>query len=116
MIISHHARLRQAQRNLSDDEIEFVLMHGEELHSGGALHIFLGRRNLLQDRNSKRQYAHLEGTVLVLSDSEQDSTLITVYRNRQALRMIKAKAKHHRVSRHIRAEWQPQPSFQQYAA
>jgi hypothetical protein len=94
MLVTDHARTRQAQRNLSDEEVAFVLDHGQYVRSGGALHVFLGRRDMPGDRDSCRRYQHLEGAVLVVNDTGDVPVLITVYRNRRGLREIRRKAKY----------------------
>lgn len=94
MLVTDHARTRQAQRNLSDEEVTFVLDHGQSLRSGGALHIFLGRRDMPSDQEGCRRYQHLEGAVLVLNDMGDAPVLITVYRNRRGLREIRRKTKY----------------------
>lgn len=94
--ISNHARLRQAQRNLKDDEVAFIMRHGRRIRSGGVLHIFLGRRNIPADRETFQKYHHLEGATLVISDASETPVLITVYRNRRALRDIRRKQKYDR--------------------
>ncbi|WP_245863084.1 DUF4258 domain-containing protein [Candidatus Viridilinea mediisalina] len=94
MLVTDHARTRQAQRNLSDDEVAFVLDHGQYVRSGGALHIFLRRRDMFGDQAVCQQYQHLEGSVLVMNDTGEVPILITVYRNRRGLRYIRRKAKY----------------------
>lgn len=89
-----HAIQRQAQRNLSPADIEFVVAHGRRIHSRGALHIFLGRRDIPTDRTSQRAFARLEGTTLVLTVEDGALLLITAYRNRHATRQIRAGSSH----------------------
>ncbi|WP_448543950.1 DUF4258 domain-containing protein [Roseiflexus sp.] len=94
---SNHARVRQAQRNLTDDEVAFIMRHGRRIRSGGALHIFLGRRDIPNDRAIFQKYHHLEGATLVINDKGYTPVLITVYRNRRALRDIRRKQKYNRA-------------------
>lgn len=96
--ISNHARLRQAQRNLKDDEVAFIMRHGRRIRSGGVLHIFLGRRDIPTDRATFQKYHHLEGATLVINDAGKTPVLITVYRNRRALRDIRRKQKYDRAA------------------
>lgn len=85
---SDHAGIRMAQRNLSSEDVDFVLDHGQRLHKAGAVFYFLGRCDI--PRRWRRRFERLEGTVLVFSN--ETNTLITVYRNRQTgLRHIKQK-------------------------
>jgi len=94
---SNHARVRQAQRNLTDDEVAFIMRHGRRIRSGGALHIFLGWRDIPNDRAIFQKYHHLEGATLVINDDGHTPVLITVYRNRRALRDIRRKQKYDRT-------------------
>lgn len=86
---SDHAGKRMAQRNISLEDIDFVLDHGQRLHKAGAVFFFLGKSDI--PRKWQRRFERLEGTTLVMST--ETSTLITVYRNRQkGLRHVKRKA------------------------
>lgn len=91
-----HAQQRKARRNLSNADIEFVLEYGQRMHCAGAMHVFLGRRDLPHERVLHQRHAHLEGTVLVIRVTQRQLILLTVYRNRQALRSIRAKARYNR--------------------
>lgn len=93
---SAHALNRQAQRNLTFDDVQFVLQHGRQVHSAGALHIFLGGRDIPADRALERRYGRLEGTILVLHLSADEPIIVTTYRNRRGLKAVRAKAKYDR--------------------
>lgn len=95
-----HAICRQAQRNLSDQDIDFVYAHGRRIHCAGALHIFLAKRDIPRDTLIARRFSHLEGTTLVMNGTLDGAVLITAYRNRRALKQIRAKAKFNRQRRH----------------
>lgn len=87
---SQHAKQRMAQRNVSPNNIEFVLKNGQWFHRDGVIFVFLGNRDIQKSRELARKYERLEGTVVVLS--RDASRVITVYRNRQqGLRKIKQK-------------------------
>jgi hypothetical protein len=94
--ITWHAACRQASRNLSHEDIHFVLEHGQRIRSAGALHVFLGRRNIPSDKTIYRRFARLEGTVLVLDDTGHEIVLITTYRNRRSAKRIRVKTKYGR--------------------
>jgi len=85
--ISHHASQRMAQRNLSPGDVELVLRYGRVEYRTGAAFYFLARRDIPE--GLERQLERLIGTTLV-TDGEE---LLTVYRNRKALRMIRHKRK-----------------------
>jgi len=86
--------IRQAQRNLSPQDIDFVIEYGQQFNSGGALHIFLRRRDIPNDTSIYQQFARLEGTILVIARENKRLVLITAYRNRHGLKAIRAKAKY----------------------
>jgi hypothetical protein len=94
-----HGSHRQAQRNLSDDDIAFVLRHGRRLHGAGALHVFLGARDIPNDKEAARRYSRLEGTTLILAHAPDSLVLVTVYRNRRGFKAARAKAKYDRRER-----------------
>jgi hypothetical protein len=56
------------------------------------LHVFLGRKDIPYDEF--RKVERLEGTVLVMDDTHPEPVLITVYRNRRALKSIRSKQKY----------------------
>jgi hypothetical protein len=93
-----HAHRRQAQRNLSYQDVLFVFQNGQRFRSTGVLHVFLGRRDIPPDKATYQRFSQLEGTVLVLDDTRDEITLITAYRNRRASRKMKYKAKYGRKS------------------
>ncbi len=94
---SFHAEKRMAQRNVSFEDIVFVLEHGRKLHKAGAVFFFLRKCDISQKR--RRQFGRLEGTVVVLS--RETTTIITVYRNRQkGLRRVKRKTARSRYPRY----------------
>lgn len=90
---TYHAQVRQAQRNVSDQDVAFVLRYGRRIRCAGALHVFLGKRDVPRDRRLQRRFEHLVGTVLVVCDAGERPVLLTAYRNRNALRELRRKAK-----------------------
>jgi hypothetical protein len=88
---SRHARSRASQRGLTEDEINFVLQFGRLIHRTGIRFVFLAHRDV--PSAYRRTHGHLAGcTVLVSSDA----TVLTMYKNQAALRVIKKKDKRSR--------------------
>ena len=84
---SEHAQVRMAQRGLSQEDVEYVCRYGRLIRGAGALHRFLGRKDIpLKDHKHK---CRLEGTIVLLD--EMAKVVITVYRNRQGLKGIRCK-------------------------
>jgi hypothetical protein len=80
--VSAHASRRLAQRNLTDDDVQYVYAHGRLHHTGKATFIHLGLRDIPEDDRRDNRLRRLEGTVLVL-DPAEGCHLTTAYRNRQ---------------------------------
>ena len=90
-----HAVLRMAQRHVSSDEVQYVMLHGTKYHSAGVLHCYLRRKDIPECDLRFSQFSRLEGTTILL-DPDSGKTVITVYRNRSknALKAIRRKAKY----------------------
>ena len=89
---TEHALTRMRQRCLSIPDVEYVVLHGQQHRCAGVVHYFLGRCNIPTKDQHKDYLSRLEGTT-VLVDSHSKSSVITVYRNRSALKDIRRKAK-----------------------
>jgi hypothetical protein len=69
-----------------------VLKHGTRVHNGGALFVFMRGKDI-PGQVSPGERARLEGITLVMVPEQ--GTVITAYKNRQALKVIKRKQKRH---------------------
>ena len=91
--ISLHAERRLAQRNLSQDDVGYVFTHGRLYHTGKAVFVYLGLRDIPAAHRREDRIRRLEGTTLVL-DPDTGQHLTTAYRNRRhGSRDIKRKLK-----------------------
>lgn len=89
-----HSSYRAAQRGLTREEIEYVLLFGSRFHGGGALIFFLRKQDVPPPDLRRDWASHLVGTALVFSKDGQ--TLITVWRNRRnGLKLIRKKENYH---------------------
>jgi hypothetical protein len=86
---SDHCRERMAQRNVSDDDIRYIVSRGVMEHRTGVQCFTLPRRSIPTDERSER--ASLESLVVMV----HEGCVITVYRNRHPLRHVRRKAKYH---------------------
>ena len=85
-----HARHRMAQRNLSTEEIESVLLYAQTWHKAGAVIWYLRRKDLPTIARSNQRWQQLVGTTIVMNENER--TILTAYRNRDSgLHHIKCK-------------------------
>ena len=93
--LSKHALLRMAQRNVSPDDLEYVLEHGEPINTTGIMIYILRKRDIPDHDRNKSKITRLEGTV-VLTVFTQDGHLqiITAYRNKRACKAVRSKTKY----------------------
>lgn len=95
---SEHALTRIAQRGLSDVAVRYVVQHGQRYHRAGAIHCFLRKCDIPAADQGRDEYARLEGTLVLLNI--KGNTVITVYRNRKAMRQVRCKKKTNFKTRH----------------
>jgi hypothetical protein len=88
---SRHAMRRAAQSNLRADDYELVRRYGVLEHRAGVRFFFIRRREVERYRGIEPRLPKLHDIVMVLSS---DDTIITVYRNRHALKDIRRKLKY----------------------
>jgi hypothetical protein len=100
MQITDHAELRLHQRGIQEDELSLLMAYGTQVYNGGALFIFMRKCDIPGDIPSIRQ-KKLEGLTAVLDAHSFD--LISVYKNRKALRQIKRKYKSDNAPRSMAA-------------
>ncbi|HEX8217869.1 MAG TPA: hypothetical protein VF914_01505 [Chloroflexia bacterium] len=88
--VSEHARLRGAQSNLRASDMELVRRYGVLERRTGARFYILRRREVERYREVEPRLAKLHDMVMIVSN---DDTVVTVYRNKKALRDIRRKPK-----------------------
>lgn len=96
---SDHCRERMAQRNVTEDDISFIMARGALEHRTGVICFTLPGRCIPAGEREAR--ASLTSLVVLV----KEGWVITVYRNRRPLRHIRHKAKYNdaRLSRRSRA-------------
>ena len=103
MQLTYHSATRMAQRGFHPEELDFVARHGQARYRTGVKFVFLGRRDIPE--SLRRSHGHLEGLTLVMCP--RTDTVITCYRNREAIGDIRRKhkrsAKPRQAGRHLRA-------------
>lgn len=91
-ILSEHACLRSAQRNLSYDEILFIVEHGKRLHGAGGIFCRMYRNRLPDDLPANHPYQRLVGSTVLLCPCGH--YVITLYREDGAFRKDARKPKY----------------------
>jgi hypothetical protein len=92
--LSDHAEIRAAQRNLSYDEICFILTNGKRVRRSGVIFYCLQRKQIPPELPGNHPYRRLVGTTVILS--RDGSIVVTAYRNEEAYRHDRRKAKYER--------------------
>ena len=93
--LTHHALERSNQRNLSDEDIQYVLTHGQLCHVPEGVSYFLGRRNVPPLDRVNDHITRLEGTVVILDLAQE--YVITAWRNRRSgTKQLRCRGKHRR--------------------
>lgn len=97
-LISTHVLKRCAQRNVSPEELYYIIDHGRRIHSAGALFVDLRWCDLIPSPSIRRQrLEQLFGTTIVLDGP--GTVVKTVYRNAEAPKANRCKAKYDRHKR-----------------
>jgi len=103
-----HSTVRAAQRNLSGEEVYYVMHYGKQFHKAGALICFLRRRDIPEWDQCNDRLIKLVGTAVILT--KDGRTVITVWRNRkQGLKKIKRKPEFDRYS-----SWEQSSHLREY--
>lgn len=80
IIYTNHAIKRMAQRNVSENQVSFILKHGYAVHRAGAVLVSLRDKDIPKKLRADNQFARLAGTTVVLS--REEPIILTVWRNR----------------------------------
>ena len=88
--LSRHARHRGAQSNVCERDLELVRLYGVLEHRTGVRFYFVRKQEVERYRSAEPRLAKLHSIVMIVAD---DDTVITVYRNRNALKDIRRKSK-----------------------
>jgi hypothetical protein len=101
MDITDHAELRLSQRGIQENDLSLLLEYGTTVHNGGALFVFMRKRDIPRDVDSTKE-TKLEGLTAILDAHTLE--LISMYKNKNALRQIKRKYKYDYCPRTIAAQ------------
>lgn len=104
MQITEHAELRLHQRGIQEADLSLLFEYGTQVYNGGALFIFMRKRDIPMDLATVKQ-KKLEGLTAILDADTLD--LISVYKNKRGLREIQRKVKYDSSPRSIAAEYRP---------
>ena len=93
--LSQHAILRMAQRNLSIDDLKYVIEHGKRMNTTGITAYILRKRDIPHADRNQAAITRLEGTAVLTGITPNgEIEIITTYRNRSAFKVFRCKAKY----------------------
>lgn len=92
LILSRHAKWRSAQRNLSIDDMKFIIMHGKRVRKQGVIFYQLLAKKIPTDLPANHHFRRLVGSTVLTCQCGH--FVITVYRNEKAQRRDRHKEKY----------------------
>lgn len=93
LVFTDHAAQRMIERNLKTTDVYYVCEHGTWTIKAGAIHIFLGMKNIPEEDRKNDRITRLVGTTVLL-DSHDAMTVKTAYRNRESTKKDRRKTKY----------------------
>ena len=97
-----------AQRNVSRDDLEYVLEHGKRIYTTGITVYILRKRDIPHEDRNRSTITRLEGTVVLTGFTQNgDLEIITTYRNKSAFKVFRAKAKYDNRKRYRIVRYPP---------
>jgi len=95
---TNHAIERGNMRNVSEDEIRYVIKHGQKSHNAGCIMFFLGKRDIPPADRADQRICQLEGTGVkaVLTTSKRLLVLTAIRNRRRGLKDHRRKKKYAR--------------------
>jgi len=89
-----HADQRSSHRNLNENDQQYVIRYGQKCYNAGVLMYFLGKRNIPSCDRANQRIAQLVGTAVLVN--EKTGEIVTMYRNKAALKDHRRKKKYRR--------------------
>jgi len=77
--MTSHSIRRMQERGIPWTTVELVLLHGRRIHARGALHRFVGRKEVRAARRRGLDLSACEGVHVVCAP--ENGSVLTVYRN-----------------------------------
>ena len=90
--LSNHANDRSIDRNLSQEDIDFIVKYGHREKRAGVIFRQLRRKDIPDDKQIQRQYERLIGATVVLCKC--NDRIITMYRDERAFKKDQQKKKY----------------------
>ena len=93
--ITKDAENRASKRGINFEQIKLCIQYGEEIYRTGGLFFFMSNKCLKKLKKIYGAYlSKLEGLVVLTQSSNRSLLVVTVYKDRQAMKMIRKKNKY----------------------
>ena len=103
--ITKHAENRASKRGINFEQIKLCIQYGEEIYRTGGLFFFMSNKCLKKLKKIYGAYlTKLEGLVVLTQNTNRSLVVVTVYKDRQAMRVIRKKQEY-RTRRNQNAEY-----------
>ena len=90
--ISKHAEQRASKRGINYEQIKLCVQYGEEIYRTGGLFFFMSDKALKKIKKIYGAYlSNLQGLVVLTDADDSSLVVVTVYKDRQAMKVIKKK-------------------------
>ena len=90
--ISKHAENRASKRGINFEQIKLCIQYGEEIYRTGGLFFFMSNKCLKKLKKIYGAYlTKLEGLVVLTQNTNRSLVVVTVYKDRQAMKVIRKK-------------------------
>jgi len=95
IIMTNHAKNRASKRGINFEQIKLCVQFGEEIYRTGRLFFFMSNKCLKKLKKIYGSYlSRLEGLVVLTQNSNASLIILTVYKDRQAMKIIRKKNKY----------------------
>ena len=90
--MTKHAENRASKRGINFEQIKLCIQYGEEMYKTGSLFFFMSNKCLKKLKKIYGAYlSKLEGLVVLTQNSNTSLVVVTVYKDRQAMKVIRKK-------------------------
>ena len=97
--LSKHAKTRASKRGISFEQIIMCIQYGEELNKTGSLFFFMSDKCLKKLKKIYGGYlSKLQGLVVLTSMHKGSLHVITVYKDKKAMKVIRKKQTYNKRS------------------
>ena len=95
IVMSKHAQNRASKRGINYEQIKLCVQYGEEIYKTGGLFFFMSDKSLKKLKKIYGAYlSNLQGLVVLTQSDDRSLVVVTVYKDRQAMKVIRKKHKY----------------------